>query len=790
MKLKNIFSLSLLLSLPLAAAAQTNAARQGQPQDATPIGPPAPAAPATPIAPPSTRTPPALPPAGNLPPAARNPAAAAPGSSPAAAPVNAAGTMPQPPQPGVTPTNRAPAAAAAPAFAAPLEEANIKYNWSMPVEEVLDEIYAPLVGRTPLRAPTVPKDTLITLKTVKDLTRTEAIMALEAEMGMNGITVVPMGDKFFKVVLEANAPPAGGTITSNASSSLNDLGRFITEVVQLKYADPDQVVKALGLFAKSASSVIYIPSTESLILRDYTENVKRMLEMVEKLDVESALTVKSEVIPIRYALAEDISSALSQLGAGVGGSVGKPSSGAGFKTTGTTGATGMGGMGGMMGGGVPGQATQTGLSTGASGARSTFGQRLGSIVNGAAGGAGGISLFGQTKIIADERTNSLLVFANDEDMKMIKKIIKQLDVVLAQVLIEAIILEVNLTDGKNFNFSFSQNPSTRGQFTGAGGSQFLGPASSFLGGSSGSTNGGGGSSVVGNSSLGSLPNEFSYFGRYGNDFDAVLEAVASDSRVSVLSRPQIQTSHAVEAELFIGNTVPYVTGTQNYGYGSVGPSASYTQMEVGIRMRVLPLINPDGLVVMDIDQEIEQLGPSVAIPGAGNVPTTTKRDAGTKVAVMSGETIILGGFISATRSANHTGVPWLMDIPVLGNLFKSSVANNERTELIVLMRPTVLKTPEIAAQVATEQRNQMAAVKQAEMEIRKNEDARNAKANKELLQEEAKKAKKAGTQSTNPPVGLHLYDTNSVDIFLGNTNTVDLHLSDTNSESVIEKQNP
>jgi len=786
MKLKNVFSLSLLLALPLMAAAQTNSTPQGPPQGATPIAP-------TPF----TRTPPAAGPAGSLAPAAGNPAPAAPVAPAPVAPVNAAGTGARTPQPVAASTNRAPAAgtnAAAPAAAvpaAPAEEANIKYNWSMPVEEMLDEIYAPLVGRTPLRAPTVPKDTLITLKTVHDLTKTEAIMALEAEMGMNGITVVPMGDKFFKVVLEANAPPAGGTIISNASASLPDLGKFITEVVQLKYADPDQVVKALGLFAKSASSVIYIPSTESLILRDYTENVKRMLEMVEKLDVESALTVKSEVIPIRYALAGDISAALSQLGAGGGGSIGHDSGAAGFKQTTGSSTTGMStGMGGLMGsGGVPGQSTQTGLSTAASGNRSTFGQRLGSIVNGAAGGAGNISLFGQTKIIADERTNSLLVFANDEDMKTIKKIIKQLDVVLAQVLIEAIILEVNLTDGKNFNFSFSQNPSTRGDFTGAGGSQFLGPASSFIGGTSGSTNGNSGGSVIGNSSLGSLPNEFSYFGRYGNDFDAVLEAVASDSRISVLSRPQIQTSHAVEAELFIGNTVPYVTGTQNYGY-STGPSSTYTQMEVGIRMRVLPLINPDGMVTMDIDQEIEQLGPSVAIPGAGNVPTTTKRDAGAKVEVMSGQSIILGGFISASRSANHTGVPWLMDIPVLGNLFKSTANQNERTELIVLMRPTVLKTPEIAAKVATEQRDQMAAVKQAELAIRKDEDARNDKANKELLQDEAKKAKQAGWQATNPPVDIHLYDTNSTDIFLGDTNTVDLHLSDTNSASVIEKENP
>jgi general secretion pathway protein D len=648
----------------------------------------------------------------------------------------------------------------------------------MPFEEVLDTIYAPLIGRTPLRqtvgASTVDKGALLTLKTATDLTKSEAIMALETLMGMNGITVVPIGDKFFKVIPDTMAQMAGGLSVTNKASGLPDMGKFITEIVQLKYADPDQVVRALSLFAKSPNSVIYIPSTASLILRDYTENVKRMLEMVEKLDVESPLTLKSEIIPIRYALASDMAAALGQLGASSGGSVGKSTTGANFEhtTTGTTGTTGMGGQQQGMNT-FGGQSAQTGLSGGAGGRSSNFGSGLKNIVNGAAGGAGGGagSLFGQTKIIADERTNSLLVFANDEDMKMIKKIIKDLDVVLAQVLIEAIILEVNLTDNKNFGVSYMQNQSTRGQATGAGGVNNLSSgASSFLSsGSSSGTNSSGTSSLsgVGSSVLSSLPGGFSYFAKYGNDLNAVLEAAASDSRVSVLSRPQIQTSHGVEAELFIGNTVPYVTGTQNYGY-STGPSASYEQLEVGIRLKVLPLINTDGLVEMDIDQEIEQLGPSVAITGVGNVPTTTKRDAGAKVAVMSGQTIILGGFISASRSLDHSGVPWLMNIPVLGNLFKSSSAQNTRTELIVLMRPTVLNNPEIAAQVAKEQRDKMAAVKEAEVEIRRDEDRRNAAAQKEMEAEAARELKRTGHPVTNSDEEFHFLDTSHVNLQLTN----------------------
>src|ERR1019366_3732948 len=216
----------------------------------------------------------------------------------------------------------------------------------------------------------VDKGALLTLKTQSPLTKSEAIMALETVMGMNGITVVPIGDKFFKVVTDANAPSAAGLAYTNSAAKLPDFGKFITEIVQLKYADPDQVVRALGLFAKSPTSVIYIPSTASLILRDYTENVKRMLEMVEKLDVESALTIKSEVIPIRYALATDISAALGQLGAASSGSVGRSTSGANFKPSGSTTGTG---PGGMSPGGTPyGSGTQGGVSGGAGGRPSSF----------------------------------------------------------------------------------------------------------------------------------------------------------------------------------------------------------------------------------------------------------------------------------------------------------------------------------------------------------------------------------------------------------------------------------
>jgi general secretion pathway protein D len=166
-------------------------------------------------------------------------------------------------------------------------------------------------------------------------------------------------------------------------------------------------------------------------------------------------------------------------------------------------------------------------------------------------------------------------------------------------------------------------------------------------------------------------------------------------------------------------------------------------LEVGIHLQVLPLINPDGLVVMDIQADVEQLGPGVQIAGVGSVPTTTKRQAGAKVAVRDGETIILGGFISDSRTVSDSGVPYLKDIPVLGNLFKSRSTQNLRTELIMLMRPTVLPTPAAAALVATTERNKLSGVKQAELEIRQEEEARNAAIEAQLARDAEKRAKEA-----------------------------------------------
>jgi type II secretory pathway component GspD/PulD (secretin) len=138
-------------------------------------------------------------------------------------------------------------------------------------------------------------------------------------------------------------------------------------------------------------------------------------------------------------------------------------------------------------------------------------------------------------------------------------------------------------------------------------------------------------------------------------------------------------------------------------------------------LEVTPLINPDGLVVMEIYQRIDAFAGNVEIANVGQVPVTTEKVASAKVSVRDHDTIILGGLIETDKNKSNSGVPYLKDIPLLGYLFRGSHADEVRKELLVLIRPTVLPTPEIAALTAAAEKNKMPGVRRAEQELRADE---------------------------------------------------------------------
>ena len=155
-------------------------------------------------------------------------------------------------------------------------------------------------------------------------------------------------------------------------------------------------------------------------------------------------------------------------------------------------------------------------------------------------------------------------------------------------------------------------------------------------------------------------------------------------------------------------------------------------------MAVTVAVTPDDLVVMDIQQTISELEGFIDMGGGQQgssgqkAPQTTEREASSTISVRDGDTILLGGFIRDAKTDTESGVPFLKDIPLLGSLFKNQSATSKRSELLVLIRPTILKTPEDAALMVSQERMRLPGIREAEAEFKAAEEARRRKVDKKL----------------------------------------------------------
>jgi general secretion pathway protein D len=668
---------------------------------------------------------PANPPAFGAPSAATPSAPASAGPPGFGAPNNATPAAPAASgPPGFGTPSAAPTAQAAPANAtaagdpddAMMPPIAIKFP-NAPIDQVL-KFYAELVGRTILKSPQVTPQMTITLEAQTPLTRAEARQALDTVLSLNGIAMIPVGEKFVSAVLAAQALQEASAFNTVDGKKLPEAAQFITQIVQLTNAMPSEVVPAITPFAKVPGGIVPIDSSQMLVIRDYSINVKRMLEVIRKIDVATDTDYKLEVFPIKYGKVEDIYNVMSGLvgGGGAGASSTRPrttTGGASSRSRNSSGVSNTSMTRRNTAGTQPGQTGQP-----ASTAQSAFQQRLQQIVSKAAGGDS--EILGDAKIIPDDRSNSLVVYATRKDMMTITNIVGKLDVALAQVLIEAIVMEVTLDNTLKYGVSAMQRPQTSGKFSSTGVSD----------------NGGGFLDSLGNLATNSASGSgggLSYFGKWGNDLDVTVQAIAADSTVNVMSRPRIQTTHAVPAEFFVGDTVPYITGSSYSDYSS-GSHSQYSQLEVGITLDVTPYVTPDGLVVMEISQDISQLGTTVKIDG-NDVPQTTSRRQSATVSVEDGKTIMLGGYITSQKSNSKSGIPVLKDIPYLGNLFRSNSKTDKRVELIVLLKPTVLQTPKDASLVAEMEKRKLPGVVAAEQDFKKEEQKKLDKTEQKLKKE-------------------------------------------------------
>jgi general secretion pathway protein D len=274
-------------------------------------------------------------------------------------------------------------------------------------------------------------------------------------------------------------------------------------------------------------------------------------------------------------------------------------------------------------------------------------------------------------------------------------LVRSIDTAVAQVLVEVVIAEVKLDNALDVGVEAVKRLFKAGQVlqTGSTGAGVPGQPPADLSSLSGELLSGIGTNAA-PLALSAATGGLTYFATFKNlKLDAVLRLMSSTSRFKVLSTPIIQTLHNQEASIIVGESRPVITSTVSdvVAANSTAVRSSVEFKDIAIELKVTPRINPDGFVTMDIEQKINDLGGNVKVNNV-DVPVITKREAKSAVAVKDQSTIVLGGLIREDKSVTETKVPFFGDIPLLGMLFKSKSSSKGRTELIVFIRPTVMRS--------------------------------------------------------------------------------------------------
>jgi general secretion pathway protein D len=322
----------------------------------------------------------------------------------------------------------------------------------------------------------------------------------------------------------------------------------------------------------------------------------------------------------------------------------------------------------------------------------------------------------QLRIVPDPATNSLIIYGTAQEFQNIKNILKELDLMPRQVLMDVMVAEVTLADDLRFGVEYEIR---RRRFGDTADVRIF----DRLFGSRGSVVSG----LPAPSATGLAPSGLSAVVGTGSDIRAFINMLMSDSRVKVLSSPAVLATDNRPARIQVGTEEPIPTGTITAQVGTVAQSTSIQYRNTGRILTIIPQVNSQGLVNLQIKAEVSQRGADVRI-GQDSFPSFDTRDAETTAVVQDGETLVIGGIITDRKSRSRTGIPYLMDIPVLGRFFGATTDDIDRTELIMLITPHVIRDRDQARNVTDEFKERLSTVtREIERERKAKEEAEREK---------------------------------------------------------------
>jgi general secretion pathway protein D len=552
----------------------------------------------------------------------------------------------------------------------------------------------------------------------------EAYRVFESVLEVNGFTAVKAGE----IVKILPAPEARTrniqTLLEQEKASPED--RVVTQLIPLKYADPEEVKRLFTPLVSKNSVILGYAPANTVIITDVQSNIQRLIKILKQIDKPGA-GQQISVIPLQHADAAKLTTLLTNV----------------FKTTAPRPQQAAGTIDKQ-----PVIVADERTSTVVVLASEVDTLRVKQLIamidketprgrgkinvyycehanaedlakvlqeipsqqsgagSGAAGGAGGGAaagaargptavVMGKVQINADKATNSLIIMADKEDYDVVEDVIKKLDIPRSMVYIESLIMEVNATKSLELGVQWqlfdrtnvdNSNVLYGGKFGAAAGA--LNPVNAL----------GPGLAV------GVLTEPFTFGGITLSNISAIVNAVKKDDDFRILSTPQILTTDNQEARITVGENRPFQT--QSTTSVSGGTFDSFEYRDVGKILKITPHVSEGRNVRLKLSLEVTSLDRlATATTGLQSTrPVTNKRTIDTTVLVQDNHTVVIGGLIDDNRNSNETKVPGLGDIPLLGWLFKTQSDANQKTNLYIFITPRVVKSPEEADKLVSDKK--------------------------------------------------------------------------------------
>ncbi len=538
----------------------------------------------------------------------------------------------------------------------------------------------------------------ITVVSAKPMDSEQVYEVFLSILSVHGFSAISSGE-VIKIVPQSVAKSDNIPVIGQNETKYGDT--LVTQVIQVENVSAPQLIPLLRPLLPQQGHLVAYPSNNTLIISDTADNVNRLREIITRID--KADKQETEVIMLQHAAALEILNIINALEhkkateAAANGTNGIPSIAADERTNSI-----------LINGDTNTRLRLRTLiahldtpleETGRTQVVYLHYARAEDLVNvlqgvsdtetkNQEGQTTPINNNYKANIQADASTNSIIITAEPNELKNLQSVIRQLDIRRAQVLVEAIIAEISTDTAKELGVQwlFDGSPNGSGpvgatNFNNAGTSiiNLAGAAAQF-------------------DKTGELPSDLSAgtflgIGRFGSNllnFGVLLRALSADTNVNVLSTPSLLTLDNQEAEIVVGQNVPFVTGQYTNAStgtdGATNPFQTIQREDVGIKLKVSPQINEGHAVQLQIEQEVSSISRDTT---AGFI--TNKRSIKTTVIIEDGNMVVLGGLIDENLQQVSQKVPGLGDVPILGSLFRSQSTQKVKRNLMIFLRPVIVR---------------------------------------------------------------------------------------------------